>query len=316
MAESSFPVVEQPMSANQWRSVTLGIGSGVLDGGGFPYNLTNISNAENTVEVTVSSTQGYAHAIVHGFYHTIDAPVTLSIPAVNTPTTYYIALQYDPLREQLPVTLGAFTSLDRSQGKEYVVLHEIDRVANQLLTDAERRYVRPRVAPTIIVSRPRELPDPSTVLWGTTAVIHGGSPGIVDIRMAVGTTDDGPRSWRSVMSPPWETLPDTTNAVRNPSSGVEKSIQRVGRQRKVTGRIARSDGSVYSSSSSSGYLVASLSAKDLPAGAQRFTVRGAGKVTGYVEASRSDSELRLFITEGSTNWVDLGLIEYTADEWE
>ena len=37
MAEESFPVVEQPMSADQWQSVTLGIGNGILDEGGFPY---------------------------------------------------------------------------------------------------------------------------------------------------------------------------------------------------------------------------------------------------------------------------------------
>lgn len=315
MTEESFPVIEKPLSAEQWQSVTLGIGSGVLHEGGFPYNLTNISNQDNTVQVTVSSTQGYAHAIVHGFYHKIDAPVTLSVPAVSSATTYYIALQYDPLREELPVKLDAYTSLDRSQGKQYVILHEIDRQPNQLLTDAVRRFVRPRVAPTIIVSRPRELPDPSTVLWGTTAVIHGGSPGIADLRMAIGTTDDGPRTWQSILSPPWEALPDTTNAVRNPTSGVAKSIQRLGRQRKITGRIARADGSVYAASSDSGYRIANLEAKDLPSGAQRFTVRGIGKVTGYVEVSRVNSEIRLQINEGFTNWVDLGVIEYTADEW-
>lgn len=313
--EQSFPIIEQPLSADQWRSVTLGIGSGVLHEGGFPYNLTNLDNQNNTVRISVSSTQGYAHAIVQGFYHRIDAPVTLSVPAVAAATTYYIALQYDPGRTAMPVKLDVFTSLDMTQGKKYVVLHEIDRLPNQLLTDTDRRYVRPRIAPTIIVSRPRELPDPSTVLWGTTAVIHGGAPGIVDMRMAIGTTDDGPRTWQSILSPPWELLPDTTNAVRNPTSGVSKSIQRIGRQRKITGRIARSDGSVYSSQSSSGYLVATLGAKDLPAGAQRFTVRGIGQVTGYVEASRSSAELRLFITEGFTNWVDLGIIEYTADDW-
>lgn len=315
MAEESFPVIEKPLSAEQWRSVTLGIGSGVLDEGGFPYSLANISNQDNTVQVTVSSTQGYAHAIVHGFYHKIDAPVTLSVPAVSSPTTYYIALQYDPLREELPVKLDAYTSLDRSQGKQYVVLHEIDREPDQLLTDAVRRFVRPRVAPTIIVSRPRELPDPSTVLWGTTAVIHGGYPGIADLRMAIGSTDDGPREWKSIFSPPWEPLPDTTSAIQNPTSGVGKAIQRIGQQRKIVGRIARADGRVYTAASSAGYRVVSLEPKDRPRGFQRFTVRGSGKVTGYVDVSRVDSEVRLFITEGSTGWVDLGIIEYTADEW-
>lgn len=315
MAEQSYPVIDKPLSADQWRSVTMGIGSGVLDEGGFPYNLTNVSNEDNTVQVTVSSLHGYAHAIVNGFYHKIDEPVTLSVPAVTSPTTYYVALQYDPLREDLPVSLDVFTSLDRSQGKQYVTLHEIDRLPDQLLSDAARRYVRPRVAPTIIVSRPRELPDPANVLWGTVAVIHGGAPGIADMRMAIGA-EDGARTWQSIVSPPWEALPDTTNAVQNPTSGVGKAIQRIGQQRKITGRIARADGSVYTAASSSGYRVASLEPKDRPRGFQRFTVRGSGNVTGYVEVSRVDSEARLFITEGTTGWVDLGIIEYTADEWE
>src|SRR5699024_9148291 len=180
MTETSFPVVEEPLTADQWSAVTLGIGSGILDTGGGPYFLANFSNVSNTVDVTVSQ-DGYAQAIVAGFYHKMDADVTLSIPAVSSPTTYHIALQYDPLRAARPVQLGAFTGLDRTQGKQYVVLHEIDREPDQLLTEATRRWVRPRVVPTIMVSRPRELPPASSVLWGTVGICHGGSINEPDI---------------------------------------------------------------------------------------------------------------------------------------
>lgn len=321
MTEYSGPVEEMPLPAKDWPAVTQGIGSGILDEGAFPYNLINLSNATNTAELTAANLGDNirrSQAILGGFYHKIDQNLTVELPAVTKATTYYVALQLDPIRATeggRPVVAGVFTTLDRTSGKDYLVLHEIDRAPNQLLTDATHRFVRPRVAPTIVVSRPRELPPASSVLWGTTAVIHGGYPGIVDLRVAV-SQDEGNSSkeWKSILSPPWERLPDTTNAVRH-RNGVAKSIQRIGRTRKVTGRIRRSDDSVYAASASAGYLVASLDSKDLPAGAQRFTVRGNGQVTGYVEANRQDAELRLWINESNTPWVDLGVLEYTADEW-
>src|SRR5699024_7858947 len=88
-----------------------------------------------------------SQAIVEGFYHRLDEDITLSFPAVTKRTTYYVTLQYDPLRTDMPVQAKVVTSLDYSQGKNYLHLYNVTREPNQLLTDAAVRMIRPRVAP-------------------------------------------------------------------------------------------------------------------------------------------------------------------------
>lgn len=169
MAEQSFPVIEKPLTDDQWKSVTLGIGDGILDEGGTPYRVT-VSNQTDQATVQTDSAKGYAHAILRGFYHRIDAPVALSVPAVSARTTYTIALQYDPTRSALPVKLGVFTgSLDRSNSKAYLVLATIVRDPSQLISDAKLTLGRQMISPRIQVDTEENLPDASTVLWGTQA---------------------------------------------------------------------------------------------------------------------------------------------------
>lgn len=169
MAEQSFPVIEKPLTDDQWKSVTLGIGDGILDEGGNPYRVT-LSNAGDNVTVETDTLKGFNHAILRGFYHKMDEPVTLHVPAVTSDTTYYVGLQYDPTRD-VPVKLGVWTSLDYSSHKHYLVIAEIMRKPNQLLTDARLTMRRPRITPTIQVDREEDLPDPNRVLWGTRAVV-------------------------------------------------------------------------------------------------------------------------------------------------
>ena len=169
MAEESFPVLEQPMSDTQWKSVARAFGTGVMDEGGNPYNLTNLSNINNTATIAVDTRVGYNHAVVSGFYHKMDTPVTVSLPAVSSTTTYYVALRYDPTDKAMPVKLVAVTSLDTSGGKEYLVLWEVTRNANQLLTDSARVKKRPIISPTLVVDTPSALPAATSVLWGTRA---------------------------------------------------------------------------------------------------------------------------------------------------
>lgn len=169
MAEISYPVVGQPMGADSWQSVTMGMGDGILDEGGQPYSLTTLSNATNTAVVTVDSAKGYAHAILRGFYHKITSAVTVSLPAVTTTTTYYVALQYDPLRASMPVKLVVVTSLDRTQGKAYLPLHTVRRAPDQLLTQATISTVSAKISPQIQVDTSASLPPASSVLWGTKA---------------------------------------------------------------------------------------------------------------------------------------------------
>lgn len=169
MTEYSFPVLEKPMNDQEWKSVTLGIGDGVFDEGGNPYNLVNRNNVGDTATITVDSKKGYAHAILKGFYHKIDANLTIKIPAVNADTTYYVTLVYDPLNSSVPVSLKVLPSLDRTSGKEYLILWTVRRKANQLLTDAEVTKFRQTIVPKIQVDYAESLPDPTTVLFGTQA---------------------------------------------------------------------------------------------------------------------------------------------------
>lgn len=168
--EESFPNLEQPINDRQWRSVTTGIGDGVLDEGGNPYNLIAFNNVNNTVTLAVDTIHKYNHSILKGHYHKMDADMVLSVPPVSSVTTYYICLQYDPLRsETMPISVKVLTVLDYSSGKDYLELWRVERKPNQLLTDATVVKVRPTISPSIQVDRPSSLPEYKTQLFGTRA---------------------------------------------------------------------------------------------------------------------------------------------------
>ena len=316
MAEESFPMRDEPMTDEQWKQVTLGIGTGVLNEGGDPYRLTNINNATNQVTVNVSTTTGLAQAIVAGFYHRIDAPVVLDVPAVTTTTNYWIVLEYSPLRleqSEPPVQLKVVTALDQSQGKQYLVLHKIYRKANELLTDAARRSVKPRVAPLLQVRDETELPESDSVIRGTVAVVHGDFP---DIKIAKAEPGQ-PLAWVSVMSGAWATIGDNPNSTSFPGS--PKQIKRSGPTRLLRGQFYRPDGQAYQVTSA-GYRVANLAEADLPKRGMRFPVvpvvhgTGAGAdADAYVAVSTSNNEVRLYLTRGTCGRIDLGQISWDVD---
>ena len=316
MAEESFPMRDEPMTDEQWKQVTLGIGNGVLNEGGDPYRLTNINNATNQVTVNVSTTTGLAQAIVAGFYHRIDAPVVLDVPAVTKTTNYWIVLEYSPLRlesSEPPVQLKVVTALDTTSGRQYLVLHKIYRRANELLTNAAMRSVKPRVAPLLQVRDESELPEPETVIRGTVAVVHGDYP---DLKIA--KADPGQSvAWVSVLSGAWTTLPDHTHTTSFPGS--PKQIRRVGTTRYLRGQFYRATGSAYGTSDA-GYRVANLSDGDIPKRGMRFqvtpVVHGSGSIadaSAYIVLSASDSEVRLYLTRGQCGRIDMGQISWDVD---
>jgi len=317
MAEESFPVVEQPMTAEQWKHVTRGIGDGILDEGGFPYNLTGFSNATNTATLKVSTTTGTAAAIVAGHYHKMDADMQLSFPSVASRTTYYVMLQYDPLSAEMPVKVVVSTSAESSQGKVNLHLWNVTRNANELLTDATVRNIRPRVSTTATYASMADLPQAHKVLWGSVAFIHGGrSSDNATIVMSMNDAS-GNWYWKTIYDPnaepDWITINDTTNA-QSGTSGYTKAIQRDGSVRKMRGRFNRgSGGALYTASSTAGYLVANLQPQDLPAAASYHWVwGGGGGVLCYVNVSRVNAEVRLHVASGSCSYVDLGTIEWTV----
>src|SRR5699024_8475886 len=315
MAEQSYPVVEQPMSAGQWRSVTLGIGNGILDQGGFPYRLKNLDNATNTGVLQAAQVERKpgSQAIVEGFYHRLDEDITLSFPAVTKRTTYYVTLQYDPLRTDMPVQAKVVTSLDYSQGKNYLHLYNVTREPNQLLTDAAVRMIRPRITTTSTYAYEADLPQASKVLWGSVAFIHGGRANDdAKIVMSMNDSDDN-WYWKTIYDPNsephWVSVSHTTNA-QSGSSGYTKAIQRIGPVRRLRCRVQRGSGGINNvPNAESGYLFMNLSSQDIPAAGSHHWAYGGGGTLVDVEVSRTRSEVRFWVT-GTCSYVDLGTIEW------
>lgn len=326
MAEQSYPIVEQPMSADQWKSVTLGIGDGILDEGGFPYRLKNLSNATNTgVLQAASRTDGetYSSAILNGFYHRLEEDLELEFPAVTSRTTYHVTLQYDPSRTDMPVQAKVVTSLDYSQGKNYLTLYTVTRGPNQLLTDAAVQMVRPRVAPVQVYRSEADMPLAQKTLWGTLAIVHNGrNSDNSAIFMSMNSDPSGEDAddewfWKKIYDPAdgrfiWSTRSDT-GTYRSPTHGFTRAIGRRGKTRRFRGRVELVSGNPFRASNMDGYQIwsGSVADGDAPAETQRFIVAGGG-------SSAQHAAVEISHTGSVTAWVgrDMYWISLDGIEWE
>ena len=173
--ESSFPVLEQPLTDQQWGQVIEGLGSGILARGSEPYGIPGggIDNAANTFRIGGRSpATGDGRAVVSGFLHRYDADEIFSCPAVSSTTTYFFGLTYDPTRHAEaggPVSLTITTSRPSGGGKVYLPICRITRRANELLSDATIVDERAFVAPQITVKGSGALPPAGSVLTYTVA---------------------------------------------------------------------------------------------------------------------------------------------------
>ena len=316
MAEESFPVVEQPMTAEQWKHVTRGIGDGILDEGGFPYHLTGFSNSNNTATLRVSTSTGEAAAIVAGHYHKMDSDMTLEFPAVTSRTTYYVMLQYDPLDDETPVKVVVSTSIDASQGKVNLHLWNVTRNANELLTDAVVRNIRPRVATTATYASMADLPQAHKVLWGSVAFIHGGRASDNATIMMSMNDSSGNWYWKTIYDPnaddftyEWANRSDTGTYI-SPSHGYNRAIGRRGKRRKFRGRVARANGSTFNPGNTYQIWSGDLPASDRPGETQRFvTVCGNDTPTfATIEVSATGSITAR--VSAKTYWIGFDGIEW------
>ena len=66
-SEYSYPVVNQPLNDEMWQYITLAMGDGVLDEGGYPYRLRGRENVNNTLRISVSTVTNTAQAVLRGF---------------------------------------------------------------------------------------------------------------------------------------------------------------------------------------------------------------------------------------------------------
>lgn len=310
--EYSYPVVDQPMSDEQWQYVTLGIGNGVLDEGGRPYWLKlNESeantNSTNTMLLTVSTVTDTAQASLRGFYHRLMADKVLSFPGVTSETTYYVALQYDPLGHKEPtgpISVQVFTTLDYTRGKHYLELWRLTRKPNQLLTDATIERVRPRVAPTQVVASHDQLPDASKCLWGSLFVVHETAETV----MAVGSTEDagGPTRWLNLTSPEW--VESTSGAFPWAGHGEKPAWRTVGDRVELRGRVKRQNGSTFAGGNDY-----TLIPNCPDVGATSLMHAGADQKTNPVriDAVKGSGNKPKFIIKENAAWADLtGLFYY------
>lgn len=172
-AQVSFPKVNAPLTAEEWASVTLGIGNGTLDEGTGNYRIT-FDDALDQCVVSPPTGSGYAHAIVAGFYHHLYQPVRLPLPPVTQKTTYIVALTFDPTKaETTPVALTVHNNnLDSTGGKKHVVLVEVDRQPSQVLSQATKRGYAQRIAPMIDMQDSATLPPANQQVFGSMAYVN------------------------------------------------------------------------------------------------------------------------------------------------
>lgn len=171
--EESFPVVNKPLTGEQWSSVTMAFGNGTIDEGTGDYRIS-LDNASNAISVFPPANGGFAHATVGGYYHRIYGTVILACPPVTTTTTYTLAIVLDPLRQNTePVKLELISgAVNYSGGRKYVILAEITRRPNELLSQATVKMKKPSIAPTLTVQDVGALPAPKTQPFGTMAYVN------------------------------------------------------------------------------------------------------------------------------------------------
>jgi hypothetical protein len=205
--EYSFPVVGQGVSSEMFQQISRAAGTGVFvqhdaEGAQSPYRLTGMpggdseTNATNQMMLRTSSVTGRSEAAIEGFFHTQLQDMPVSFPPVTTPTTYYLALTYDPRREEEeagPIRIEVHANdLPTTHGRKHIVLYTVRREPNQLLTQATTQQHKPWLGHVINVWRYNDLPDPKTVEYGTLAVVinhqkgNGGVPDLYTNRSGLG----------------------------------------------------------------------------------------------------------------------------------
>lgn len=296
--QRSYPVEGQQMTSDMWGNVTLGVGNGILDRGGFPYDLINVNNSQNTVTIKPED-DGPAAAIVNGYYHELHKNTVFTVPAPSTGTvTYDIVLEYDPSAHDStggPVQLKILRrGVTRPTGAIQVILHSITRRANQLLTEAEIIRRRPRIAPTIYVHQKESMPAPDSVLYGTMCVVkeEGRVYTATNVR--------------------WEPLEPTVERVNLGGTGTDyvwdngSYLLREGPYRRLFGRIRRSNGSNFEPWTR-GYGIHTIPSQDLPQTVftGKVAVGSGGEVPRFVKCGfdKTDRVWRLY-PAGPTPYVD------------
>ena len=319
--EFSYPVVDQAVSSSMWKWITRGMGSGILGEGGQPYWYRNVSNANNTAQIAVSTISGEAHAMIGGYYHHLSQAVTVPLPMPASGTvTYHVALTYDPRREsdpEGPIKLETHTgSLPTTFDREHIPLWSITRSANQLLTDATVQQYRPFVTPSTTYNRREHLPDAGMMLSGTTARtrLDGGLFMALQGNEVGADGESATARWVNVGEPQWFMFGGDGDGTyfKYPGHGARMAWSWHNGIVYLQGRLRRSSGN-FEASNTSGYLIMTLPEAYRPLSERRFTTAA----SGYANPSTtniqilSNGQVRVFVNR-TTPWVGFDGINYRA----
>lgn len=324
-AEFSYPAVGQAVDDEMWQFVTLALGSGILDDGGWPYWLRKLdsdseTNSANQMKLTVATTTGTAQAVLKGFYHRLLQDMRLDFPMPLSETTYYVVLELNPLKArdpEGPISVKVYPNeLNTESGRQHLILWTVTRKPNQLLTDATITRYRPRVAPSLTVTRHEDLPDPGTVLYGTIAEVYNENDRV--IARGANNSEGGATKWESLVDPPWTDVADGSD-YGNPGHGYMRGYRVVGKTLELRGRISRINGDkfyVSGGNDSAGYKVMNFGS-EVPAPQQE---------TRFIAASDSYSGNKLVTVTvkggsvyavpilGDCNWIDLDNIRIPLEK--
>ena len=265
--EFSYPAVGQAVDDEMWKFITLALGSGILDDGGWPYWLRSLgsdseTNQANQMKLTVATTTNTAQAVLKGFYHRLLEDMRLDFPMPLSETTYYVVLELNPLKArdpEGPIRVKVYPNeLNTESGREHLTLWTVTRKPNQLLTDATITRYRPRVAPTLNVLTWEHLPDPATVLYGTVAFVYGDND--IAISRGADNAEGGSTRWDSLLNPKWVDLSDN-EYYGWPGHGYHRGYREKSGSVQLRGRISRVTGDnflVGGSSNAAGYGILTL----------------------------------------------------------
>ena len=314
--EFSYPVVDQAVSSSMWKWITRGMGAGILGEGGQPYWYRNVSNANNTAEIAVSTISGEAHAMIGGYYHHLSQAVTVQLPMPASGTvTYHVALTYDPRREsdpEGPIKLETHTgSLPTTFDREHIPLVTVTRRANELLTDADVQQHRPFVSPTVTYNRVSELPPASTMLSGTVARTRTDGGLYMALRgNEVGEDGESATSrWVNLGDPAWQAL--GLNSFYAPGGAVPTQIQRRGKARRLRGQFRRANQS-ESLTAGNRWFVTTLPTRDRPYNRVKIPVATSNDTVTATIDIMANGEV-YFITPRAVTWATLDGIEYDVE---
>ena len=314
--EFSYPVVDQAVSSSMWKWITRGMGAGILGEGGQPYWYRNVSNANNTAEIAVSTISGEAHAMIGGYYHHLSQSVTVQLPMPASGTvTYHVALTYDPRRESDPagpIKLETHTeSLPTTFGREHVPLWSITRAANQLLTDATVQQYRPFVTPSTTYNRREHLPDASMMLSGTTARtrLDGGMFMALQGNEVGADGESAVARWVNLQDPAW--TPQVNSTYEGAGVGFAPAYGKVGREGMLRGSVRLRNGNpfVINNWGGAGYHVMTLPPDCRPPYTWSQPIAPSTATAGANVIISSDGEVRVWVG-GTCNFVHLNGVRF------